>query len=311
LDFVYEAAAPFIPPRYKEMMQGIADGAGLTYQDVTRCVMIPEAIKAKCSMVGAWGLAVNDDSSLVQLRALDNGERGPLQNFPTLAVFHPLNPDTNHRKENVFATLNYAGFVGSFTGWSDAQVGICEKYWGSAACQCKDSRFGEPWAFVLQDVLWFAQNKEEGADILRDARRTCSIFVGLGDNATNEFNVIEYSHENVTVFTDETYPEYPDHPRMKDVLYVDKFDQPSYDPCLAELLQAQYGNITAEYMYRTVSPVLQTGSLHVAVYDYKNQYMYFSNAGYYDPEHPDQQQMGYDRPFIRVNMKTLFEDKLF
>ena len=87
-------------------------------------------------------------------------------------------------------------------------------------------------------------------------------------------------------------------------IYVNKHKQPSNDPCLADLLQAQWGNITAEYLYRYVSPVLQTGSLHVAVYDYKNKLMYISNAAKWDPPH--NQTKGYDRPFIQIDLDKEF-----
>lgn len=144
--------------------------------------------------------------------------------------------------------------------------------------------------------------------ILKDADRTCSIFIGIGDTTTNEFEIAWYSHENVTVFTDESYPQYQGHPRMEDVLYIDKFNQPSHDPCLGALLQAGYGNITSEYLYREVAPKLQTGSLHVAIYDFKYKMMYVSNAAKWIPDKT--QEKGYDRSFIQLNMEDIFNEQI-
>ena len=50
LDYVYDLAYEFIPQRYIEEMQGLADATGVSYQEVARMAMIPEAIKASCTM---------------------------------------------------------------------------------------------------------------------------------------------------------------------------------------------------------------------------------------------------------------------
>jgi len=301
LDYVLDLATPFIPDRYIDLMAGVGDGSNVSYQQVARFAMIPEAIKAQCSMVGAWGDAVNDGNILVQMRALDNGEESPLPLYPTLIVYHPS--DSNSKNYSVLA---YAGFIGAFTGYSDAKLAICEKYWNN--CNGCDSRRGTPWTFVLQDILWYDQNKDAGIERLQNAKRTCAIYVGIGDTNTNEFNAIWYNHINITVFDDDTYPVYDGHPRIKDVVYIDKFNQPSTDPCLSELLMAGYGEIDAEYLYRYVSPVLQTGSLHVAVYDYVNDQMFISNAAQWIPGQP--QLKGYERPFIQLDMAKILSEQL-
>ena len=48
---------------------------------------------------------------------------------------------------------------------------------------------------------------------------------------------------------------------MNGVVYIDKHVQPSTDPCLAGLMQAQYGNINATVFIRDVAPMLQTGAI--------------------------------------------------
>ena len=200
LDYVYDLAIPYISSKYVDMMTGIADGTGIPYVMVARLNMIPELIKAKCSMVGAWGNAIingNANGSLVQMRALDNGEESPLPDYPTLAVYHTsdigngkgknkgkgkgkgkekfIKNDKNDKNNkngqsgnglNDYTVLAYPGFVGAFTGYSNAQLGICEKYWGDESCQCKSSRRGQPWTFVLQDVLEQATTKDEGMCIV-------------------------------------------------------------------------------------------------------------------------------------------------
>ena len=42
------------------------------------------------------------------------------------------------------------------------------------------SRFGTPWNFVLRDILQFDHNNAEAIARVQKAKRTCSIFVGVG-----------------------------------------------------------------------------------------------------------------------------------
>jgi isopenicillin-N N-acyltransferase like protein len=45
--------------------------------------------KGSCSMFGAWGAALKNPNTLMQLRALDWVTDGGLQNFPQITVYHP------------------------------------------------------------------------------------------------------------------------------------------------------------------------------------------------------------------------------
>lgn len=96
LELTYNVTLPYTPPHFLEMMRGVAMGAALPYmvcilyprtlipfcslqfisivQDIVRVAMIPELIKASCSILGAWGKATTNtphSGSLIQLRALD------------------------------------------------------------------------------------------------------------------------------------------------------------------------------------------------------------------------------------------------
>ena len=52
--------------------------------------MIPELVKAACSMLGAWGPATSKSTAgLIQLRALDWGLDSPLVRFHQLTVYKP------------------------------------------------------------------------------------------------------------------------------------------------------------------------------------------------------------------------------
>lgn len=194
--------------------------------------LFPELIKAACSMFGAWGPATasSRDGALVQLRALDWSTNGPFQQFPMVIVYHPS--DEGH----AFSVLSWAGMVGSITGYSSAEVGICEKVW--ADYKGKYSVTGIPWTFLLRDILQFDTTIEAAEQRLENAHRTCAIYVGIGDAKVPNFNLVDFSYPNITVYNDTDFPAYPPYHDLYDgLLFYDKHEQPSHNLCLNTLLK--------------------------------------------------------------------------
>jgi len=297
LELTYVATRSYTKDYFFEEMRGIADGSGMDYQTVINLHMLPELIQAACTMVGAWGSAINE-GSLYQLRALDWSTNGPFQKWPALIVYHP-NTDNGHP----FAILSFTGAVIALTGYSSAPMGICEKVWISY--NGTQSRTGQPWHFLLRDILQFDQSVDDAITRIVNAPRTCSIHVGVGD-PKNKFRAIEYSHDYVQIYNDINYPEYNGHPKLNNVVYINKHVQPSQDPCLGDLLKSQYGSIDAEYFIRHVAPEHQTGDAHAAVYDFAKNLVYAVVAspylnGTYTP--------AYDRQWTKFDMAALFAEK--
>ena len=83
---------------------------------------------------------------------------------------------------------NAAGFIGALTGYSSSSVGICEKVWLSY--NGTDSRSGMPWMFVLRDILQYDVDIDSALNRINSVERTCSIFVGLGDNSINQVSTL-------------------------------------------------------------------------------------------------------------------------
>jgi len=299
LDYVHILAKKYIPQYFVDEMYGIADGAGISRQDVVRLHMIPELIKAHCSMYGAWGPATkSSNGTLIQLRSLDWITDGPFQKCPLVTVYHP-----NQEFGHPFSTVSWSGFVAGLTGFSDAPIAVCEKVWLSY--NGTDSREGIPFHFLLRDILQFDSNIDDALSRIASAHRTCSIHIGLGD-ISGEFKEIDYAHQSVTVYDDYNFPEYPGHPKFKGLVYLDKHVQPSHNQCLGSLLQKYYGQITPENTIQYITSLHQTGDMHIAIYDFANKYMYVSNAS--PVEHFVK---AYDRKFVRFNMGKLFNEKLY
>ncbi|KYQ91363.1 acid ceramidase-like protein [Tieghemostelium lacteum] len=306
LDLTADATKKYTPSRFFEEMQGLADGAGLEYKTVLQVHMFPELIKAACSMVGAYNSATVN-GGLLQLRALDFGldPWNPLRLHPIVSVYHPT--EGGH----TFSVLTWAGFIGSLSGYS-GHMGICEKYWfhynGTA------SREGFPWHFLLRDILQYDSSINEALNRIYNNERTCSIFVGLGSNSTNTFEAVEYSHQVVRVFDDQTpFPAYepqpPAHPNIQDVVYIDKYTQPSNNPCLASVLQKNLGQIDIQTLI-DVTSLLETGDLHIGIYDFTYNQMYVSVASQdnWPPPANYSPTPAYARQFIQVDLEYFFNE---
>lgn len=67
---------------------------------------------------------------------------------------------------------------------------------------------------------------------------------------------------------------------------------PGYSTVLAKQLQKYHGNLTADLVIHDIIPVVQSGDLHIAVYDLELEVMYVSNARGDRETGPD---MAYDR----------------
>eukprot|EP01132_Coremiostelium_polycephalum_P002461 gene2461-3043_t len=306
LDLTADLTRRYTEPYWFEEMRGLADGSGIPYKTIVRLHMFPELIKAACSMVGAYNTATYN-GGLLQLRALDfaGDPRNPMRLHPVVTVYHP-------QQGHKFSTVTWAGFVGTITGYSQ-HMGICEKYW--YGYKGKSSRVGIPFHFLLRDILQFDNSIDDALNRIYNADRTCAIFIGLGSNSTNTFKAVEYSHEIVQVFDDQTpfpgfAPQPAAHPNIQDVIYIDKAVQPSNNPCLASVLQKNLGQINVQTLIDAASYV-QTGDLHIAIYDFSANQMYVSvglQTGPYPPPANFTMVPAYARQFIQVDLNSFFSN---
>jgi hypothetical protein len=309
LELEFLATKEFIPQHFFEEMRGLAHGSGIELAQIHRMHMFPELIRAACSMFGAWGKATQSSTNggLIQLRALDFGTDNPFRKVPLLSIYHP-----DKGQGNVYSQLTFAGFLGAFTGYG-AETAICEKLWMEKDYNGSYTRKGIPWNFLLRDILQFDKTIDDALDRIDSANRTCSIFIGLGDHQSQTFRAVEYSLSYVRVFNDTTpFPAYappsPQHPLFDDLVYIDKHGQPNSDPCMASLLSEYYGSIDPLNSINLMGQ-FETGDLHSAVYDFKNNDIYVGVASQ-DVEYPTTNTSAvlpaYERQFLKFDMDALF-----
>eukprot|EP01116_Phalansterium_solitarium_P023469 TRINITY_DN8231_c0_g1_i1.p1 TRINITY_DN8231_c0_g1~~TRINITY_DN8231_c0_g1_i1.p1 ORF type:complete len:429 (+),score=169.95 TRINITY_DN8231_c0_g1_i1:93-1379(+) len=298
LDLTYELTKDYSPSYFFEEFAGLANATGLSYWEIVRINMLPELVKAGCSIYGAWGQATAT-GGMFQLRALDWDTSGPMQTYPVITIYHPA-PGYGHP----FANIAWAGFLSSITGLSSARLGMSEKVtdhdFGTS------TRIGIPFNFLMRDVLQWDANLGAAITRMANARRTCNIWLGTGDGNENRANLFQYSHSDLVVIDDTTVIQYPSndtkytHPLLKNVVYWGVNQQ-----CYSYVLTQQHGNITAENTIQHIIPISETGNLHANIYDLANLILYTANARAGNETGPDN---AYDRPFVRVDVGAAFAE---
>ncbi|NOY83173.1 MAG: hypothetical protein GXP31_19440 [Kiritimatiellaeota bacterium] len=297
LDRTAETTRRFWPPHFEPEMRGLADGAGIGFESVVRANMIGETSEWHCSLFAASGPATRD-GRLLQLRALDYETRAGIQRFPVITVYHP---DRGHP----FANFGWAGIVGSVTGMSSVPLAISEI--GDDYDAMHDSLQGTPFMFLLRDILQFDTSLEAALRRIRRARRTTSLLYAVGDGKSGEFRAVQASRTVFNVYSPEDLePLTPTHPRIPNIVYWGmSWDVPKYDKRLHDMLVKHYGKLTPELTVREILPTVGTGNLQVAVYDLTNQIVWTANAAAVEHGEPPPL-AAYDRPYIRLDMRSLF-----
>ena len=115
-----------------------------------------------------------------------------------------------------------------------------------------------------------------------------------------------YSQPEVNIYNSRNFPTYENHDLFESLVFVDKHTQPSHDPCLNSLMHLYYGKLTPEVMMSNVTALFETGDMHIAVYSFQDNLMYVSNASPMIGNDTSSVIPAYNRPFIRLNMTTLF-----
>lgn len=307
LEYTFNVTRPFTPKKYIDEMEGVAAGAAVDRLDIYRINMIAELIKAQCSIVGANNKATQYSAGiaggLVHLRTLDGmgGDTMPIKDLAVVTVYHP-DKSAGDGNEPAVANFGWVSFVGSVTAFGE-HVGVGEKFWDGTKF---NRERGQPWTFVMRDMA-SSHNFTQARERLHSARRTCSVHLSLGSRADNKFRVFETSGDIFLELDDRTF-DYPQHPPLRDVIYIDKFGQPTTSYCFADVLTEMYGNITAEALATVLAPSLGTGDLHAVTMDYPNQIVYFANARKTNVTSGPLKAC--HRQFTRLNMAKLFREKL-
>ena len=310
LDLTADVTKKYTGDYFFEEMRGLADGAGIDYQTVLRVHMIGEMTKGSCSMYGAWGDATKEGKTL-QMRALDWDTSGPFQDYPQVTVYH--NDGDQDGQGHTFANVGWTAWLGSITGMSEKRTAISEIGVSFPdATFGKESRFGVPFTFLLRDILQFDDTLDDAISHINGSARTCDLILGVGDGKVDTsagaapFRGVQYSHSVANFFDDQDMMPRNDtwHARIKGMVYYGMdWLCPNFSVVLHRQLAKLRGSLDVASTVKEVVPIVQTGDLHIAVYDLTDNMMYVANARGRGETGP---KMAYDRQFIGLNMTSLF-----
>jgi len=287
-----------------EELQGLSDGGGVDYQTLVRVHMIAGLTQGACSMYGIWGVGLQNQSSLLQLRALDWDMNGPFRNMASITVYHP------NDGSNSYINIGMAGFIGGLTGISDKQLGISEigaSY--SDSSFGSESRIGVPFIFLLKNILMYDVTVDDATNRMINSRRTCDLMLGVGDGKLKQFRGYQYSYSVLNVFDDTNLLPYNEtwHPRIPNVVYWGMdWNCPAYNTFLSNQIKKYHGRITPEIAVSQISSVEGSGSNHLAIYDLAAMIFYASFAAPFNVTGP---QKACDRQFVKYDAWALLREQ--
>ena len=340
LDKTESWTKPHTPSYFYEELQGLCDGAALSKDDcqtLIRIHMLPELTKGSCSFVGAWGKAT-EDGKVMQVRALDWDVDGPFKDYPQITVYHPKSdvPPSfiNSKEKNIistsasdapvteFATIGFTAFVGAVSGMNNrgnaiSEIGVSfpdDSFGQGTDNTPKEKLKGEPFVFVLRDLLQLDSSIEEATTHLTNIERTCNLILGFGDGQNSKkVSGFQYSGRVLNPYEDTNLLPANStwHPVIEDAVY-NGMDWlcPAYTDVLGQQLNKYHGSLSPENMIHNILPTVQTGNLHIAVYDLTKMDMYvsFARESYRSPTEPT---YAFQRGFFKLSGDILFENKIF
>jgi len=161
----WNISKPYIPTKYIQEIQGIADGANISFYEIAQAIMAIEYLDHGCYGIAAWGIATKD-GQLYHARSFDlpstiqDPVSGRFAHENTVLIVR--NPDNG--SASVCPSV-----AGSFhTGGGMNSEGVCL---GIQICWSKDQTFeGNPYHFRIQEVLDSAKTAEEALQILNTNR---------------------------------------------------------------------------------------------------------------------------------------------
>jgi cytochrome c551/c552 len=228
---------------------------------------IPDVGETSCSGMVAKGSATRD-GHVYQLRILDYGANFNLQRRPLITVYRPTTDNANQ-----YLTIGWIGFVGAISGVNEKGVALSEM--GIGVPPGGKTLAGTPMPFLLKNVLRYADTADEGAAIIRSARRTNSYVYFLGDKrddpiglVTSAYRCLTYhANESDTLAVDgETFPQF------HDVVYGGHYESKE-----AQLVRQMQGTFDVAAIQDLAKQIAMKSNLQTVIYDLTAEKIWVAN----------------------------------
>ena len=254
LDRAWQKMRPYTPRADLEEMQGLADGSGIPLQVIHRMHAIPDVGETSCSALVARDTATRD-GHVYQLRILDYGANFNLQRRPLITVYRP-------NSANAFVNIGWIGFVGVISGMNEKGVALSEMGFGNPP---GETLAGQPMPFLLKSVLRYANTADEGATLIRAARRTNSYVYFLGDKEGGAVGMIT-SAQNFLAYRANEQDELKVGnlllPQFKDVVYGGHYEEKQ-----AQLVREMTGTFDVPVIEDLARQIAMKSNLQTVIYD--------------------------------------------
>jgi hypothetical protein len=240
----------------------------------------------------------------------------------------------------IYLVIGFAGISTVVTGVSSAplalsQIGVSNP---DATFGPQRNGQGEPFIFLLRDLLQDQSTLDGVRSALRSAHRTLDLILGFGTSGAAAagaapFTGVQYAADQVRRNASHRIAHglmlcmmgqvrfYDDsdmlpvnaswHAPVEDVVYHGMdWDCPGWTKPLGEKLRGMHGQISAERAAREVNAPLQTGNLHVAIYEIAAGRMLLAHAAGAAQKEAGGPKFAYERPYMQIDVKALLAERL-
>ncbi|MGE5308488.1 MAG: C45 family autoproteolytic acyltransferase/hydrolase [Deltaproteobacteria bacterium] len=186
----------YIPDDFRKELKGIADGSGMTYNQVLimhtflDVVSHPKIVKKpvlSCTNFMTMSSA-SSGGKLIHGRNLSWPSKGLLDKNSTVVFYEPANG-------NKFCAISWPGICGVLTGMNEKGVTLGETSVGTA----ESSLDGVPAFILLRDALQYSDTMYDVIRHIGASRRTTGYTVGVADGKLKRACVIECTDKRYAV----------------------------------------------------------------------------------------------------------------
>ena len=274
LDSAVDILFPYVPERYTQELQGIADGCAqaghpeITLRVLQQMASVADVSELGCSLYVAFGKATGNGHTY-QMRNLDWSMEVGAQNYPVITVYKP---DHGHGYINV----GFAGMTGCIAGMSDIGIAASEimgNYWD------KESLDGFPFPLLLRYAMEQADNLEQAITIVQSANRTDNYHYAFGAPQNGGNGAVLFTGDNTFVRLNPGQPltnypglsepwnlKKPYYEPLTDVVYW-KNHNGSGNEVLHGFIASRYGHIGDEEAVQIARESGTDGTVMSVVYD--------------------------------------------
>jgi len=180
--------APHIPTKYLDEMRGIAEGAGLPFEDVLITHTFLESIQVPmCTTFAAWGKATRS-GEMIFGRNLDFFSLGVAHKYGTVIFYRP-------DRGNAFVSVAWPGWCGTLTAVNVKGLGLGLMNVGSR----EDRPVGIPYTIMVRQIVEECHTIEAAVERLKEMPRTFGNNLMIVHNRPASAVVAEYTSKRVAV----------------------------------------------------------------------------------------------------------------